>query len=114
MSRLRYPAQPAQAQQAQHKRIVSVTFHVSKTTIAQHQMDHQKQSHDIEPHDGVMLEVLKAAFQPSAKSQLSDECLNDHQPGKGGQPLIFESKFRNPVDNGVEFVLYCISRLVAS
>jgi len=62
-------------------------------------MDDQKQRYHIEPYDGVMLEVLKAAFQASTKPEFLDERLDDDQSGKGGQPLILESKLFLAIDS---------------
>jgi len=54
----------------------------------------------------------KAAPETTAQAQASNQRLEDHEPGKGGQPLIFEAKVgdRLAVDDRLCFTFTSLHR----
>ena len=45
--------------------------------------------------------MCEASLQLIVKSDTTEQRLQEHEPGMRGQPLIFESQFRKPMDAGV-------------
>jgi hypothetical protein len=82
----------APAHKALHHRVISVEAALSKTAEPQQEMDDQQQRRLPRSVGVAGVSVSEASAQSLLEAQLSEQGLEDHQAGEGGELLVLEAK----------------------
>jgi hypothetical protein len=92
-------------QSALDHRIVVIEVAIAEAAVSDEEVDDEPQKDHVRREDPTAGLPGKAAPEAAAQVQSSDQRLQDHEPGEGGQLLIFEAKIgdRLAVGNRVCF-----------
>lgn len=93
----------AKPQKTKHHEVIPVVVHVPKATIAQYQMHYQHKNNRMTAKHEILRQMIKTGPQSGLAIQSGKQRLNDYQPGKRSEPLIFKTKLRNAMETRENF-----------